>query len=61
MVFKISFTYKAYLLQIGFKTLDHICLGKIGGLPVFPPKEGGKEEAQKPSWLEELSRKQANR
>jgi len=35
--------------------------GKIGGLPVFPPKEGGKEEAQKPSWLEELSRKQANR
>ena len=34
--------------------------GKIG-LPVFPGSEGTKEEAQKPSWLEELSRKQANR
>jgi len=35
--------------------------GKVG-VPVFPSKEtGNKEEDQKPSWLEELTRKQANR
>jgi len=35
--------------------------GKVG-VPVFPSKESGsKEEDQKPSWLEELTRKQANR
>lgn len=34
---------------------------QVGGVAIVPVATGGKEDGAKPTWLEELSRKQANR